>query len=119
MLLTALEQIILKISYDGLPPYKSCVQPFLVMPKASATGRKPGNLVGKSILFSTQQIFGVLPVKEKNGSGTGMGTLIPTIPTSTSVWNFLAAGPLRVKIAVPLPCWLLLITSRASSKVSA
>ena len=27
------------------------------------------------------------PVKEKNGSGTGMGTLMPTIPTSTCSAN--------------------------------
>lgn len=33
------------------------------------------------------------PVKEKKGSGTGMGTLMPTMPTSISFWNLRAAAP--------------------------
>jgi hypothetical protein len=35
--------------------------------------------------------------------GTGMGTLTPTMPTSTSRWNLRAAPPSLVKRAVPLP----------------
>ena len=41
------------------------------------------------------------------------------MPTSTSFWNLRAAGPERVKRAVPLPCSLLLIMATASSSVSA
>ena len=43
------------------------------------------------------------PVKENIGSGTGMGTLMPTCPTSASWVNFLAVAPFVVKMAVPLP----------------
>ena len=32
-------------------------------------------------------------MKEKKGSGTGMGTLMPTMPTSISFWNLRAAAP--------------------------
>jgi hypothetical protein len=35
--------------------------------------------------------------------GTGIGTLMPTMPTSTSFWKRRAAPPSLVKIAVPLP----------------
>ena len=43
------------------------------------------------------------PEKEKiNGSGTGIGTLMPTMPTSTSCWNFLAAAPLQLQGRVPV-----------------
>ena len=42
-----------------------------------------------------------------------------TMPTSTSFWNLRAAGPERVKRAVPLPCSLLLMMATASSSVSA
>ena len=35
--------------------------------------------------------------------GTGMGTLTPTMPTSTSFWKRRAAPPSLVKMAVPLP----------------
>jgi hypothetical protein len=42
------------------------------------------------------------PPKEWNAIGTGIGTLIPTIPTSTWCANSRAASPSRVKIAVPL-----------------
>ena len=35
--------------------------------------------------------------------GTGMATLMPTIPTCTSRRNRRAACPSRVKMAVPLP----------------
>jgi hypothetical protein len=31
-----------------------------------------------------------------------MGTLMPTMPTSTSCWNLRAAPPSLVKIATPL-----------------
>ena len=41
------------------------------------------------------------PVKENMGRGTGMGTLMPTWPTSISCVNFLAAAPELVKRAVP------------------
>ena len=59
-----------------------------------------------------------LPVKEKNGSGTGMGMLIPTCPTSISVWNLRAAVPLRVKIAVPFPYRFSFTSAMASSRES-
>jgi hypothetical protein len=42
------------------------------------------------------------PPKEKKAIGTGIGTLTPTMPTSTSCWKRRAAWPERVKIAVPL-----------------
>ena len=42
-------------------------------------------------------------VNEKNGSGTGIGTLMPTWPTSISCWYLRALPPLEVKIDVPLP----------------
>ena len=35
--------------------------------------------------------------------GTGMGTLIPTMPTLTPRWNRRAASPDDVNSAVPLP----------------
>jgi len=57
------------------------------------------------------------PVKEKNGSGTGMGTLIPTCPTLTSCWYFLAAAPDWVKMAQPLPYLELLVNSMAYGEV--
>lgn len=53
----------------------------------------------------------LLPVNENIGSGTGIGTLIPTCPASTPNVNFLAAAPLVVKIAVPLPYLLALIVA--------
>lgn len=34
---------------------------------------------------------------------TGMGTLSPTCPTSTSIWNLRAAAPSAVNSAVPFP----------------
>lgn len=43
------------------------------------------------------------PVKENIGRGTGMGTLIPTWPTSISCWNLRADDPEDVNIAQPLP----------------
>jgi len=45
----------------------------------------------------------LFPVNENIGRGTGIGMLIPTCPGSISLWNFLAADPLLVKIAVPFP----------------
>ena len=44
-----------------------------------------------------------------------MGTLIPTMPTSTSFWKRRAAPPSRVKIAVPLAYGLRLMRARPSS----
>ena len=55
------------------------------------------------------------PPKEKYPTGTGTGTLMPIMPTSTSCWNRRAAPPSLVKIAVPLPYGLLLISFRPSS----
>ena len=43
------------------------------------------------------------PPKEKVATGTGIGTLMPIMPTSTSFWKRRAAPPSLVKIAVPLP----------------
>ena len=43
------------------------------------------------------------PVKGNIGSGIGIGTLMPTCPTATLDWNFLATAPEVVKMAVPLP----------------
>ena len=48
-------------------------------------------------------------MKEKKGRGTGIGTLMPTWPTSILCLNFLADFPEAVKIEVPLPNGLLLI----------
>ena len=46
----------------------------------------------------------VLPPAEREyATGTGIGTLMPTIPASTSYWNRRAAPPSRVKIAAPFP----------------
>ena len=59
------------------------------------------------------------PVNEKKGSGTGIGTLTPTMPASTSLANLRAAPPDRVKIAAPLPCGLALGTAMASSRLAA
>ncbi|MDT4847129.1 hypothetical protein FQZ97_811780 [compost metagenome] len=58
-------------------------------------------------------------MNENIGTGTGIGTLMPTWPTSMSSWKRRAAAPDCVKIAVPLPFGLLLISSMASSMVSA
>ena len=54
--------------------------------------------------------------KEKNAIGTGIGTLIPTMPACTPCVNRRAAPPLSVKMAVPLPnsCWL--ISASAASR---
>ncbi|MCY1448411.1 hypothetical protein D9M71_650740 [compost metagenome] len=59
------------------------------------------------------------PVKENSGTGTGIGTLMPTWPTSISSWKCRAAAPERVKRAVPLPLGLALIRAMASSMVAA
>ncbi|MNF90283.1 hypothetical protein D3C84_728420 [compost metagenome] len=59
------------------------------------------------------------PVKEKVGTGTGIGTLMPTWPTSISSWKWRAAAPERVNRAVPLPFGLALISAMASFRVSA
>ena len=58
-------------------------------------------------------------MNENIGTGTGIGTLMPTWPTSMSSWNLRAAAPDCVKIAVPLPFGLALISSIASSMSSA
>mmetsp|Transcript_25315 Transcript_25315/g.63391 ORF Transcript_25315/g.63391 Transcript_25315/m.63391 type:complete len:235 (-) Transcript_25315:962-1666(-) len=47
-----------------------------------------------------------------------MGMLIPTWPTSTSFWNFRAALPERVKMAVPFPYMLALTSAMAASSDS-
>ena len=47
-----------------------------------------------------------------------MGTLTPTMPTLQSNWNWWAAPPSRVKMAVPLPYGLSLTRWSASSYVS-
>jgi hypothetical protein len=44
--------------------------------------------------------------------------LIPTIPAWTSFWNFRAAAPLAVKMAVPLPYGLSEISLMAWSMSS-
>ena len=59
------------------------------------------------------------PVNENSGTGTGIGTLMPTWPTSISSSNRRAAAPDWVKIEVPLPLGLALIRAMASSMVSA
>ena len=50
--------------------------------------------------------------------GTGMATLIPTMPTVTSRRKRRAAAPSRVKMAVPLPKGLAFTRAMASSRVS-
>mmetsp|Transcript_3812 Transcript_3812/g.9018 ORF Transcript_3812/g.9018 Transcript_3812/m.9018 type:complete len:212 (-) Transcript_3812:1100-1735(-) len=59
------------------------------------------------------------PLKLNMGSGTGIGTLMPTFPQSTSFWNFRAAAPDFVKRAAPLPYGLALVKAMASSSDSA
>ena len=54
------------------------------------------------------------PPKEWQPTGTGMGTLTPTMPASASSWNCRAAPPSRVKTAAPLPQGLASISSTAS-----
>ncbi|MNN93843.1 hypothetical protein D3C81_2123710 [compost metagenome] len=56
-------------------------------------------------------------MKLKNGTGTGIGMLIPTWPTSISFWNLRAAAPLWVNRPVPLPNGLALTRAMASSSV--
>ncbi|MNH36891.1 hypothetical protein D3C79_977310 [compost metagenome] len=58
------------------------------------------------------------PVKLKNGTGTGIGMLMPTWPMSISLWNLRAAAPLWVNRPVPLPNGLALTRAMASSRVS-
>ena len=55
------------------------------------------------------------PPNEWYATGTGMGTLMPIIPTCTSDWNRRAAPPSLVKIAVPLPNSPELMSARPSS----
>ena len=55
------------------------------------------------------------PPKEKVPTGTGIGTLTPTMPASTSNSNCRAAPPSRVKIATPLPNSLSLTSWTASA----
>ncbi len=47
---------------------------------------------------------------------TGIGTLMPTMPTCTRAANSRAASPSRVKMATPLPYWWLDGSAIASSK---
>src|SRR6266545_901921 len=54
------------------------------------------------------------PPKEQYATGTGIGTLIPTIPACASNWNWRATPPSRVKIAVPFP-YGFSFTSRTAS----
>ncbi len=56
------------------------------------------------------------PPNEWYATGTGIGTLMPTMPTLTRAANSRAAWPLRVKIATPLPYWCSLGSRTASSK---
>ncbi len=57
------------------------------------------------------------PAERVVRDGTGMGTLMPIIPTWTSCWKRRAAPPSLVKIAVPLPNRPELIRSTPSWKV--
>src|SRR5699024_7390407 len=59
------------------------------------------------------------PPKVWYAIGTGIGTLIPTIPTLTAVAKSRAAPPLDVKMATPLPYSCSVGSFTASSKVSA
>ena len=58
------------------------------------------------------------PPKEWKAIGTGIGTLMPIIPTWTPRWNVRAASPLDVKIAVPFANEQSLMRRIASSSVS-
>ena len=55
------------------------------------------------------------PPNEKYAIGTGIGTLMPTMPTWISCWNRRAAPPSFVKMATPLANGLALIIDTASS----
>ncbi len=52
---------------------------------------------------------------ENVATGTGIGTLMPIMPTSISFWKRRAAPPSLVKIAVPLPNALELMSSTPAS----
>ncbi len=56
-------------------------------------------------------------MNEKNGNGTGIGTLIPTCPASISCWYLCTTPPGVVKIAVLFLYLLLLEMYMASSSV--
>ena len=56
------------------------------------------------------------PPNECDATGTGMGTLMPTMPTCTSRSNRRAAPPSRVNSATPLPYGFPFTSARASSK---
>ena len=58
------------------------------------------------------------PPKLNEPTGTGIGTLTPTMPTSMANSNSRALLPSRVKIATPLANWFALMSSTASSNVS-
>ena len=59
------------------------------------------------------------PPKEWKDSGTGIGTLMPTMPQFTLWVKLRATSPLRVKIATPLPYSCSEGSASASSKVLA
>uniref|UniRef100_A0A182V1R1 Uncharacterized protein n=1 Tax=Anopheles merus TaxID=30066 RepID=A0A182V1R1_ANOME len=89
----------------------------------SFTFSKPSVRLNSSVYSGMTSIWSPrklprLPVNENIGSGTGIGTFTPTCPTSMSFTNLRAVAPLVVKMAVPLPYGLLLISSIASSIVS-
>ena len=67
--------------------------------------------------YTSPRMLDLFPVNEKNGKGTGIGTLIPTCPASISYWYLRAAPPDVVNIAVPFPNGLLLEIDIASSSV--
>ncbi|MCY1414622.1 hypothetical protein D9M71_300770 [compost metagenome] len=54
------------------------------------------------------------PPKLWKAIGTGIGTLMPTMPTWISWANMRAESPSRVKMAVPLAYWWALISATAS-----
>ena len=56
------------------------------------------------------------PPNECHPTGTGIGTLMPIMPTVTARWNVRAASPEDVKIAVPLPYGLALTRAIASAR---
>ena len=58
-------------------------------------------------------------ITEKNAIGTGIGTLMPTMPMLTSLAKRRAAPPDSVKIAAPLAYGLAFTSAIASSSVFA
>ena len=59
------------------------------------------------------------PPNEWEATGTGIGTLTPTMPICTFRWKCRAAAPSEVNTATPLPYGVALMIEMASSRLAA